>query len=115
MSPLSHRFPAIETLQQMMSRLADSSLTIDEASHLRSLIHQLMDELNAGESRASGTTERIVWPEEGHSNLSGPVSTLFESTESFRVEWRDVSPAGGSAQERETSGGSIPSAVARST
>lgn len=57
MSSLSHRSPTIESLELMMSRLADSSLTIDEASLLRYSIHQLMDELSAVRP------ERTVWPE----------------------------------------------------
>ena len=85
MSPPSHRSPAIETLQRMMSRLADPSLTIDEASHLRSLIHQLMDEISGGGSRAS-VPERIIRPEDGHTKLVGPVSTVGESTGSLRAE-----------------------------
>ncbi|SIO58598.1 hypothetical protein SAMN05444166_5739 [Singulisphaera sp. GP187] len=100
MSVLSHRTPAIETLQRMTSRLADSSLTIDEASLLRSMIHQLMDEISA----VVPAPDRIVWPDDGRANRGGPVSAGSEPTGSYRVP----------AQERETSGASIPNAVARS-
>lgn len=108
MSPLSYRSPAIEALHRMMSRLADSSLTIDEASLLRTSIHQLMDAISeAGQ-------ESIVWPAEERSNRGGPVSSDGESTGSFCAEWSDLLPPRVSIQDRETSGASIPSAVARS-
>ncbi|WP_406695043.1 hypothetical protein V5E97_28790 [Singulisphaera sp. Ch08] len=85
MSVLAHHTSAIERLQRMTSRLADSSLTIAEASLLRSLIHQLMDEITTGGSRVTNP-ERVVWSQEECSNRVGLVSSVSESAAMCRAE-----------------------------
>lgn len=108
MSPMSPRTAAIETLHRMTSRLADSSLTLDEANVLLPMIHRLVEEISAGGSRATAQ-ESFAWP-----RVSAPVPSAVESKSLFAGGWDDVSSAHAQNQSRETSGGSIPSAVARS-
>lgn len=71
MSPLPPRSSAIETLQRMTSRLADSSLTIDEANLLLPLIRQLVEEINAGGSHAM-VPDLLAWPVEKRPNGNMP-------------------------------------------
>ena len=60
MSAVLDRSTAIEALQRMTSRLADSNLTVAEANALRPQIHRLLDEISrVGLSRAEReTTDR---------------------------------------------------------
>ena len=62
MSAVLDRSSAIETLQRMTSRLADSNLTVAEANVLRPQIFRLLDEigreLGPGPARPEGETHR---------------------------------------------------------
>jgi hypothetical protein len=83
MSPPPSRSPAIEALQRLTSRLADSSLTIDEANLLLPMIQRLVEEIGAGGSRAM-VPDRFVRPEEGRSNPNVPNAQVPSAVEPGR-------------------------------
>ena len=62
MSALPLRSPAVETLQQMTSRLADSNLTIDEANVLWPMVQRLVEEISEAGSHAA-VPDQGGWPE----------------------------------------------------
>jgi hypothetical protein len=83
MSPQPTPSPAIEALQRLTSRLADSNLTIDEANLLLPLIQRLVEEIGAGGSRAM-VPARFVRSEEGRSNRNMPSAQVPSAVEPGR-------------------------------
>ncbi|WP_422927107.1 hypothetical protein [Singulisphaera sp. PoT] len=57
MGTIEDRSSKLENLSDMMTRLADSSLTIAEADGLRMVIHRLLDELGHATDAASKANE----------------------------------------------------------
>lgn len=60
MTPQPSRLTAYETLQQATARLADASLTIDEANQLLPMVQRLVEELNAERREARSRDGAVV-------------------------------------------------------